>query len=118
MSDDIQEQWTALTGDFEAQSLVTGETVRASKAFLPGSVQDAIVAQISKNAVGVEFAFIIGIAKDETTAIGFIYTVKAVRSAAVLDPLGSLRKLMRAAAPQVIALADPKKADTKKIDKK
>ena len=93
-------EWIALTGQFEAMNLETGESVAAPQCFLPDPLQGMIVAKIrtpDDNGVtpSVRFAVEIGI-KPAKSTLGYEYTVRELVDAQENDPLADLRKALPA----------------------
>lgn len=69
----------ALTGNFLAQSLISGEMFESSKAYLPKSFSEDIVANFAnrqENAIGVGFTAEVLVLKDSSSATGYTYDVK------------------------------------------
>lgn len=81
--------WTALTGDFYAVNLESGEEFRAGKAFLPSTALGLVEGALSDSPEGVEFAFDFGV-KAAENAIGYEYTVKPVVKAKESDRMAQL----------------------------
>lgn len=86
--------WSALSGDFEATSYLTGESCRASKCFLPAGADAPIEAVVGKGGAQVAFALAISIKRDEESNTGFSYVVTTVKDPSAVDPLAGLRKLV------------------------
>lgn len=68
--------WTALIGDFGVTNLVDGEQFRGSTLFLPDVGLTPIHAQIAAGARGVQFAMDVFANEDESSPVGYSYTVE------------------------------------------
>lgn len=101
-------EWLALTGQFEAVNLETGEAYVAPQVFLPEPLQGLIAAKVrtpdeNGKTPSVQFAVEVGI-KPARSTMGYEYTVRELVDASDSDPLADLRK----------ALPAPSKPDAKK----
>lgn len=77
-SDQINREWSALTGSFEAINLETGEVFASPKAFIPDPVGSMLMAAVAQNTgVGIDFAVEVSI-KPTETSIGYEYVVKSL----------------------------------------
>lgn len=93
-------QWEALSGDFIAVNLETGEEFRSGKAFMPDIALNLVTGALAGSPDGVEFAFDFGVkpsAKDPENK--YEYTVKPVVKAKESDQIANLRALVAEAAP-------------------
>lgn len=93
-------EWIALTGQFEAMNLETGEAFAAPQVFLPEPLNGLIVAKVrtpDENGVtpSVRFAVEVGIKPSKST-MGYEYTVRELVDASENDPLADLRKALPA----------------------
>jgi len=93
-------EYVALTGQFEATNLETGEMYAAPVCFLPDPLQGMIVAKLRTpdsdgNLVTVQFGVEVGI-KPAKTATGYEYSVRELVEADRNDPLADLRKALPA----------------------
>lgn len=96
--------WTALTGRFEAVSLVpdpeTGELEMAQFAapqcFLPEPTNSMIATELESGDINsIEFGFEVGV-KAAKTAVGYEYTCSPLMERGGADPLAALREKMKA----------------------
>jgi hypothetical protein len=93
-------EWLALTGQFEAMNLDTGEAYVAPQVFLPEPLNGLIAAKVrtpdeNGQPVSVKFAVEVGIKPSKTT-LGYEYTVRELVDASEDDPLAGLRKALPA----------------------
>lgn len=96
--------WHALTGQFRAVHLESGELYQSGVCFLPKMGTDLIVPLMAKDGTeGLEFALNIGIVPADN-AFGYEYYVEPVLEAKENDPLEALGKKVNQA-----ALPAPKK---------
>jgi len=108
-------EWLALTGQFEATNLETGEQVMAPQVFLPEPLQGLIASKVrtpdeNGKAVSVRFGVEVGI-KPMKSILGYEYTVRELIDASENDPLADLRKALPAPKPKP---KDDDKPDAKK----
>ncbi len=82
--------WTALTGNFAAVNLETGEQFRSGVCFIPDVALDPIVGQLNQGVTAVEFGWTISIKRDENAATGYVYTARPLIEADENDPLEQL----------------------------
>lgn len=90
--------WIALTGQFEATNMETGEAFAAPQVFLPEPLQGMIAAQVRTpdkdgNTPSVQFGVEVGV-KPADNSFGFEYTVKEIVNVEQNDPLADLRKAL------------------------
>lgn len=105
-------EWEALTGNFEAVNLETGEAYRAATLFLPDLAHEPLVMAMKANPdTPIDFAIEITAAKDSTVAVGYVYGMKTLIEAETADPLKVLREK---AQKQLAAPAEEKPKPTKK----
>lgn len=95
--------WTALTGQFRAKNLETGEVSQSGVCFLPEIALNLITPKLdAKNVEGVEFALNIGVTP-ANNSVGYEYVVTPVIAASENDPLEQLEtkvnKVLPAPAP-------------------
>lgn len=93
-------EYVALTGQFEAMNLETGEQYVAPICFLPDPLQGMIVAQLrtpdeNGKMVTVQFGVEVGV-RAAKSATGYEYTVRELVEADRNDPLADLRKALPA----------------------
>lgn len=105
-------EWLALTGQFEAMNLETGEAFVAPQCFLPEPLNGLIAAKVrtpdeNGKPVSVRFAVEVGL-KPAKSTFGYEYTVRELVDASENDPLADLRK----------SLPEPKKQEPKETAKK
>lgn len=103
-------QWEALSGDFIAVNLETGEEFRSGKAFMPDIALNLVTGALAGSPDGVEFAFDFGVkpsTKDPENK--YEYTVKPVVKAKESDQIANLRALVAEAAPALGHDGDGKK---------
>lgn len=86
--------WRALTGNFAAQNLVTGEKFRSGVCFLPDVALDPIVGQLDSGATGIQFGWVIGIKGDDSVQCGYTYYARPLIEADENDPLEQLTAKM------------------------
>lgn len=86
--------WTALTGNFAAQNLSTGEQFRSGVCFLPDVALDPTVGQLDAGAASVQFGWIIGIKGDDSVQCGYTYYARPLIEPSEDDPLEILRGSM------------------------
>lgn len=105
--------FVALTGQFEATNLETGEQYTAPQCFLPEPLCGMIAAQLrttdkegNRTTMSVRFAVEVGI-KPAKSTMGYEYTVRELVDTSEGDPLEDLRQ----------ALPAPKDADEKEAKK-
>jgi len=92
--------WMALTGQFEAMNLETGEASVAPQVFLPEPLNGLIAAKVrtpdeNGQPVSIRFAVEVGV-KPAKTATGYEYTVRELVDSTDNDPLADLRKALPA----------------------
>jgi hypothetical protein len=104
--------YVKLLGDFKAVNAVTGEIFRSGAAILPGSANDLIYGALKGLGDGggsVEFALKVGVQRDESSAVGYVYVIEQVMSESASDPLSALEA--RLALPANVAqITDSNKA--------
>lgn len=103
-------QWEALTGDFVAIDLTTGEEYRSGVCFMPTIALGLVTGALAGSPDGVEFAFDIGVkpsAKEPDSK--YEYTVKPVVKVKENDQMSALKALVMAEAPLAIGSDDGKK---------
>lgn len=96
-------EWLALTGQFEAMNLESGEAFVAPQVFLPEPLNGLIAAKIrtpdeNGQPVSVRFAVEVGV-KPAKTTMGYEYTVRELVDASENDPLADLREALPAPKP-------------------
>lgn len=92
--------YVRLLGQFKAVNSETGEEFRSGGAILPGSANDMVYGALKGLGDGggaVEFAFKVGVQRDESAAIGYVYVVEQVYVQGQADSLTALES--RLAAP-------------------
>lgn len=98
---------TGLRGQFEAQSLLSGEIIQAPIYWPPAFVADIINGELLAGKddanFAVRFAYTIGVKPDETTQMGYSYFVVSLTTPDAADPFDGLREALPAPAktPQV-----------------
>ena len=93
-------EWLALTGQFEASNLETGEVFAAPVAFLPEPLNGLIAAKVRTpgedgKGVSVKFAVMVGV-KPAKNQFGLEYTVRELVDVKENDPLADLRQALPA----------------------
>ena len=88
-------EYIEFAGDFEAINLITGETFRSSKCFLPGAVPEMVAVALAKGKEvegfsGLQFAFSIAVSPSQNP-IGYEYQVTPLVENKEADPLAALR---------------------------
>lgn len=84
--------WVALTGQFRAVNLETGELFQSGVCFLPRMGTDLVTPLLKTDGVnGLEFALNIGVVPSDTNT-GYEYYVEPVLQAGESDPLEALQK--------------------------
>lgn len=101
-----------LMGQFEGENLITGEALQGSVLYLPGYVNDMVVAALtsSDDVASVRIAFDIYAAYDKDTATSYVFTANDLlntRLTGVDEVKEALKALPKPAA--VAALPAPKK---------
>ena len=122
MASDFQAGETALgsyvklLGQFKAVNTASGEEFRSGAAILPGSANDLVYGAL--RALGdaggsVEFAFKVGVQRDESAAIGYVYVVEQVYQQGQADALSALESRLSLPAPGNVAqISDASKTGT------
>lgn len=85
--------YVKLIGQFEAINARTGEQFRSGCAILPGSGNDMVygaLKALGDSGGAVEFAFRVGVLRDEKSAVGYVYTVDQIALKGQTDPLADL----------------------------
>lgn len=86
-------EWEALTGNFEAVNIDTGEAYRAAQLFLPDLAHEPLVMAMKANPdTPIDFAIEITARKDSTVAVGYSYGMKTLIETETADPLRALRE--------------------------
>lgn len=89
--------WTALLGSFQAINMQSGNVYRSGVCFLPNIVLNLILPKLlEKESKSIEFAFNIGVAPDEESAVGYVFIAEPIFDAAENDPLEMLTKKLPA----------------------
>ena len=104
--------WTALTGNFEAVDLRTGEEIQAPLIFLVEPLLGMILAQLA-NSESVDFACMISIVARDELPTGYEYKVTPLTEIKRTDELEALRQIagrptLTLAAPVVEPVAPTK----------
>ena len=91
-------EYQALTGEFVAEALAgekVGNRYRSGTLFLPNVALDLVTPAVNNIArgEGIEMAFEVGIERDTTSAIGYVYTANFLMEPAMNDPLEQLVSL-------------------------
>ena len=109
--------WTALTGQFQATNLETGEVSEAAQLFLPEVALIPLqVAMASPEARGVEFAITVSAKYAKSAKPGGVpyeYTWTPLLPPDANDPITRIKARLLALAPPAAKAADPAPADTK-----
>ena len=85
--------YVRLLGQFKAVNVESGEEFRSGAAILPGSANDMVYGALKGLGEGggaVEFAFRIGVQRDESTPTGYVYVVEQVYQQGQHDSLAAL----------------------------
>lgn len=103
-------------GSFKGCNLVTGETFRSGKVFLPGIVEEMLADAVADAPDGgVEFAFVIGVEHSEKGSMGYAYTVRPLTKIKESDALAHLDSLVESSLKALPApAAEPSKKGGKK----
>jgi len=105
--------WEALTGNFEAVNLDTGEAYRGAQLFLPTLAHEPLVMAMKANPdTPIDFAIEVTAKKDSSVAVGYCYGMKTLIETETADPLKALRE------KAALQLAAPKDEVTSKPGKK
>lgn len=87
--------WTCLVGTFEATVLTgenKGEVFQSPKLFLPQPMDQILYESLqAEDADAIEFALEVGIERDDSAAVGYVYTTKPLIEGRQADPLADLR---------------------------
>lgn len=106
--------YVKLLGDFKAVNAATGEIFRSGAAILPGSANDLIYGALKGlgDAGGaVEFALKVGVQRDESSAVGYVYVIEQVIGESATDPLSALEARLSLSPPANVAqITDSAKA--------
>lgn len=102
-------EWLAFLGQFRAINLKTNEEYSSGKLFLPGTASDMLLGAVQSSNGGVEFAYDIGIQRDDESSVGYTYVVNPLLQASENDPC---ERLFRAIGGQA-QLPAPTKVDPK-----
>lgn len=110
-----------LIGDFIAINVQTGEVLRSNRCFLPGIMQDAIVAGISGVGSGdaVQFAYMVSITDDSDNvknATGYIYTFETLMEMKESNQMVQLAGVIGVKNVAVAQLPPPELTVTKQIE--
>lgn len=107
-------EWRALTGQFRAVNLETGETFDSGVCFLPDVALDLVAGAIESGAKGVDFAFDISAVVDESVAVGYSYRASPLIQAEEESAISRLESKMAALAlPAPSAPAEEQKKGKK-----
>lgn len=93
-----------LLGQFKAVNHDTGEVFRSGGAILPGSANDLVYGALrglGESGGAVEFAFKVGLLRDDSTPTGYTYAVEQIVMEGQDDGLADLEK--RLAGPAKVA---------------
>jgi hypothetical protein len=108
--------YVKLLGQFKAVNAETGEEFRSGAAIIPGSGNDMVYGALRGLGEGggsVEFAFRVGVQRDESSAVGYVYVVEQVYQQGQTDALSSLEsRLSLPAAGNVAQITDASKTGT------
>lgn len=91
-------EWTALTGQFRATNLETGDVSDSAVLFLPDVALNLITAQLDAGAQSVDFAFDIHAVLDDSVAVGYSYRALPLLEMDAESPVARLEKKMAALA--------------------
>lgn len=94
--------YVKLLGQFKAVNQETGEQFRSGAAILPGSANDLVYGALRGLGEGggaIEFAFRVGLKRDESVAIGYVYVVEQVYNKAQDDALDDLERRLAGLPP-------------------
>jgi len=86
--------WIALSGNFAAHNIETGERFRSGVCFLPDVALDPVIGQLNGGAHAVEFGWTIGIKLDDSSTVGYVYYARPIIEADENDPLELLAAKM------------------------
>lgn len=95
--------WVKLVGMFKATNLLTGEVFQSGTCILPEAANDLVYGALraldpSKGG-SVDFAFRIGVVRDETAATGYVYSIEQIYEPQSADPVASLEQRLGLNAP-------------------
>lgn len=103
-------EWRALTGQFRATNIQTGEVFDSAVCFIPDVALDLVCAQLEGGAKAVDFAFDISAVLDETVAVGYSYQASPLIQAEEESPISRLEsKIAALALPAPAPAPDEKK---------
>lgn len=95
--------WTALTGQFEGVSLITGQVFVSGTCFIPGAAGEMLIgglrtAKVSDPDAAATFGIALGVKylKRQDGTHGYEYTARKLLDLAAADPLAELRAAMPA----------------------
>ena len=103
--------WNKFIGSFQSTNHETGEVLRSGACFLPAVAENLVLGALSNvETTSVQFAFKIGVVKDDKAARGYIFVAEPILPPAENDPLEQLTKQVLRLEHQQEATADtPKK---------
>ena len=87
-------EYAELGGQFQAVNLATGEMFQSAKSILPTFIADPMV-EASKGGSEVEFAIQIGVKRNDTSVVGYEFSVKPLVEPKVSDKLAKLLDLAK-----------------------
>lgn len=95
-----------LLGQFKAVNHETGEEFRSGAAILPGAASDLVYGALrglGEAGGSIEFALRVGVKRDETSAVGYVFVVEQVYTPQSQDALGALESRLSLPAPGNVA---------------
>jgi hypothetical protein len=98
-----ESDWKAFIGQFEAINLDTGEVFNSGKCFLPDFAANLVAGQFTGEVSNVEFAFTVQAKSDDSSATGYVYSVRPlIEGADAGEQLADLRAAISAQNPKAI----------------
>lgn len=101
--------YVKLLGQFKATNLETGEIYVSGACILPGAASDLIYGALRglENGGAVQFALNIGVRRDESAPVGYVYAIEQILEPGAVDPLADMERRLGLSAPKQGALAAP-----------
>lgn len=109
--------WYGFVGAFQALDMATGTVYRSGMLFIPDIAGGLMLPQLlDENNKSVEFGFRIGIKKDESSAVGYVYTAEPLLAVNENDPIELLAHKMKGAKQLAAPVAE--NAPAEPVEKK
>jgi hypothetical protein len=108
--------YVRLLGQFKAINVETGEEFRSGACILPGAASDLVFGALRGLGEGggsIEFALRVGVKRDETSAVGYVFVIEQVYEPTKQDAIGALESRLSLPTPasNVQQISDRSKAD-------